>query len=51
MSGSSSLNITTLSSFAATCNVAVEMFLICHLISQDPEINWLCDFMGRNSYR
>ena len=39
MSRHSSLNITTLSSFVAICNVAKEMFLICHLISQDPVIN------------
>ena len=46
MGGSSSLYVITLLILLAIGIVVVEMFLICHMISQDHVIKGSCDIMG-----
>ena len=43
--------VTTLTSLVNIGNVTVEMFLVCHVILQNKEIKWSCDFMGRSPSR
>ena len=48
MGGCSSLYVTTFPSLVAICIVVVDMFLICHVVSQDYAAQGTCDFLGRS---